>query len=291
MKIGFFGLGNMGAPMARNLLSAGHQVVGYDVVPQAVQSFAGDGGRGAESVEQAAREMEAIITMLPSGETVKQLYLGEGGILQHADTQTLLIDSSTIAASDAGEVAQAAGDKGFAMLDAPVSGGVAGAQAGTLTFIVGGGQQALERAKPILGKMGKNIFYAGGNGAGQVAKMCNNMLLAIHMIGTSEALELGAKHGLDPKVLSEIMKNSSGDNWSLQKYNPYPQVMDASPASRDYQGGFGVKLMVKDLGLAQAAARGSQAQTPLGSRALELYQEHARDWADRDFSSILQHLK
>ena len=290
MQIAFFGLGRMGGPMARHLVRAGYGPKGYDVVPEAVQSFVSQGGQGASSVEEALRDAEVVVTMLPSGTIAKELYLGPGGILSHVRPKTLLIDSSTIAAVDAVEMAQAARDKGLRMVDAPVSGGVGGAKAASLTFIVGGEREDVERARPVLEKMGKAIFHAGKNGAGQVAKICNNMLLAIHMIGTSEALNLGVKHGLDPKVLSQIMQQSSGDNWSLQKYNPYPQVMPSSPASQDYEGGFGVKLMLKDLKLAQLAAREVAAYTPLGTLAQELYVHHGQDEADKDFSSILKYI-
>ena len=291
MKIGFFGLGNMGGPMANNLLTAGYQVKGYDIVQDALQTFAERGGEVARSVQEASRGVAAIVSMLPSGESAKELYLGAEGILAATTPETLLIDSSTIASRDAMEMARAARDKGFSMIDAPVSGGVAGAEAATLTFIVGGEGEALERARPVLKKMGKNIFHAGKSGAGQVAKICNNMLLAIHMIGTGEALNLGVRHGLDPRVLSEIMKQSSGDNWSLQKYNPYPQVMPGVPASRNYQGGFGVELMLKDLNLSQDAASEASAATPLGTLARDLYAHHAKQHSGRDFSSILQHIK
>ena len=287
MKIGFFGLGNMGGPMARNLVKAGHQVKGFDVVESSIESFSKDGGQGTDSVEQACKDVDFIITMLPNGKIVKDLYLGESGILKHASPSTLLIDSSTIAAADANEVALAAQQSQFDMLDAPVSGGVSGSIAGTLSFIVGGNKDSFNKARPVLENMGTNIFHAGESGAGQVAKICNNMLLAIHMIGTSEALKLGTKHGLDPKVLSEIMKKSSGDNWSLQKYNPFPGVMEKTPASNDYQGGFGVKLMLKDLDLSQDAAKLIGVDTPLGEHATRLYQKHANNSADLDFSSII----
>ena len=281
----------MGGPMAKNLLGAGHSVVGYDVQPEALRSFVESGGRGAGSVEEAVRDVEVIVSMLPSGKIARELYLGENGILAHADSSTLLVDCSTIAAADALAMARAAREKGLAMIDAPVSGGVAGAEAATLTFIVGGEKAALTKAQSVLEKMGKNVLHAGGNGAGQVAKICNNMLLAIHMIGTSEALNLGVRHGLDPKVLSEIMKRSSGDNWSLQKYNPYPQVMEGVPAANYYEGGFGVNLMLKDLNLAHSAAVEASAQTPLGEKALTLYREHAKHHGDKDFSSVLEAIK
>ncbi len=227
--------------------------------------------------------------MLPSGKHVAELYTEE--FIRQLKPDTLLIDSSTIDAVTARSVAQLAASKGCRMIDAPVSGGTGGAQAGTLTFIVGGKQEDYEKARPVLKCMGQNIFYAGTSGAGQVAKICNNMLLAIHMIGTSEAINLGIKNGLDPKILSEIMQKSSGKNWSLEVYNPYPGVMENAPASREYSGGFAVDLMTKDLGLAAEAGLESKTSTPLGNTALNLY----RMWSDAgngkiDFSSIIQFL-
>lgn len=291
MKIGFFGLGNMGLPMARNLVKAGHTVKGYDVVADAVEAFSKDGGEGVSSVVQACTNVDVIVTMLPSGKIAKDLYLGETGILKNIDSSVLLIDSSTIAAEDAKEIGEHAKSHGNLMIDAPVSGGVAGATAGTLSFIVGGPKDAFDKAKPILENMGANIFHAGESGAGQVAKICNNMLLAIHMVGTCEALNMGMKHGLDPIILSEIMKKSSGDNWSLQKYNPVPGVMETTPSSHEYRGGFGSNLMLKDLGLAQEAASASDSQTPLGKFVYELYTSHCKENGDLDFSSILNLIK
>lgn len=291
-QIAFIGLGNMGTPMAANLLKAGHQLAVFDLVPEAVARLEQAGARAAVSAADAAAGAQVVISMLPAGQHVKGLYLGEGALLDAVGPDTLLIDCSTIDAQTARELAAAAGQRGLAMLDAPVSGGVAGAEAGTLTFIVGGEAAALERARPILEAMGKKIFHAGGAGAGQVAKMCNNMLLGILMTGTAEALNLGAANGLDPKVLSEIMKASSGNNWALQVYNPYPGVMDGVPASRDYQGGFGVDLLVKDLGLALAAGMASQTALPLGTLVRQLYMAHSKQGAGRlDFSSIIRFLE
>jgi 3-hydroxyisobutyrate dehydrogenase len=212
--------------------------------------------------------------------------------LPHIPKGTLVIDCSTIAAQTAITVSKAANALGLTMLDAPVSGGTGGAIAGTLTFIVGGEDDALERARPLLSAMGKNIFHAGGHGAGQTAKICNNMLLGIQMIGTAEALALGVANGLDPHVLSDIMVKSSGRNWSLELYNPYPDVMENVPASRGYTGGFGVDLMLKDLGLATETALNSQASIPLGEMARNLYAMHSKAGAGGlDFSSILQILQ
>lgn len=285
-RIGFVGLGNMGGHMARNLVAAGHQVTVFDLVPDLVASV--EGASAGADASACAREVDVFISMLPAGRHVAGLYLGEDGILAHAGAGTLLIDCSTIDPDTARQVATAAAERDLEMLDAPVSGGTAGAESGTLTFMVGGPDAALERARPLLEVMGRNIFYAGGAGAGQTAKVCNNMLLAIHMAGTAEALALGVNNGLDPAVLSEIMKQSSGGNWSLNVYNPYPGVMDGVPASRGYQGGFLVDLMTKDLGLAIAAAQASGSGVPLGSLAASLYRLHARqsNAGGLDFSSI-----
>jgi 3-hydroxyisobutyrate dehydrogenase len=289
--IAFIGLGNMGAPMAHNLLRAGYRLSVFDISATAVDGLAAAGARPATSVQDAVREADLVISMLPASSHVRELYLGEGGVLGMALPHALLIDCSTIAADVAKEVADAATARGFAMLDAPVSGGTAGATAGTLTFIVGGEAETLERAKAVLEKMGKNVFHAGAAGAGQVAKICNNMLLGILMAGTAEALNLGVAHGLDPHVLSDIMLKSSGRNWALELYNPWPGVMKAAPASRGYSGGFGTALMLKDLRLAQEAAQAMQALTPLGSLTRQLYAAHADNGnGELDFSSIVNSL-
>lgn len=288
-RIAFIGLGNMGAPMARNLLKAGYRLQVFDVVETLLESFRSLGATVAASAGEAARDVDAVITMLPSGAHVRSVYLGERGVLSAVRAGTLLIDSSTIAPEDARAVAQAAAEKNYEMIDAPVSGGTAGAQAGTLTFIVGGEIAALERARPLLEKMGKSIFHAGRGGTGQVAKICNNMLLGIQMIGTAEALSLGVANGVDAATLSGIMAKSSGRNWTLEVYNPWPGVMDGVPASRDYSGGFGSDLMLKDLGLAQEAALASKSATPLGALARQLYQLHGQAGHGKlDFSSVLK---
>lgn len=288
-KIAFIGLGNMGGPMAANLVKKGHQVVGYDLSETALNQLKTQGGAVATSAMAAAKDAEVVISMLPSGKHVADLYTT--AFIDQLAPHTLLIDSSTIDAVTAREVASAAVAKGHAMIDAPVSGGTGGAQAGTLTFIVGGAASDFERAKPILEAMGENIFYAGESGAGQVAKICNNMLLAIHMIGTSEAINLGVRHGLDPKVLSEIMQKSSGRNWSLEVYNPYPGVSENTPSSKEYAGGFAVDLMKKDLGLAAAASLDTKSSTPLGSAALNLYTMWSEAGNGKiDFSSIIKFL-
>jgi 3-hydroxyisobutyrate dehydrogenase len=288
-RVAFIGLGNMGAPMARNLLKAGYELRVFDVVNTVLESFRSLGAAVASSAAEAVRDADAVVTMLPTGGHVKAVYLGEKGILAAARAGTLFIDSSTIAAEDARAVATAAAAKSLQMIDAPVSGGTAGAEAGTLTFIVGAEAKVLESARPLLEKMGKNIFHAGSNGAGQVAKICNNMLLGILMIGTAEALSLGVANGLDPATLSGIMAKSSGRNWALEVYNPWPGVMEGVPASREYSGGFGSELMLKDLGLAQQTAMASRSVSPLGALARELYQLHCQLGQGKlDFSSVLK---
>ena len=287
MNIGFIGLGNMGLPMAINLVKAGHEVSGFDLVQSQLDAFVTAGGKVAANANAAAKGADVVITMLPASKHVESLYLGESGLLANADPKTLLIDCSTISPKVAQAVAGAAKAKGFAMVDAPVSGGTAGAQAGTLTFMVGGEDSVVECIRPILEKMGKNIFHAGGNGAGQTVKVCNNMLLGIQMLGTCEALRLGIANGLDPKVLSDIMSKSSGRNWALELYNPCPGVMENVPASREYAGGFGVDLMLKDMGLATENAQSLAANVPLAKLAQQLYEMHSKaGHGQLDFSSV-----
>lgn len=275
--------------MAINLVNKGHEVSGFDLSRAALDLFTQAGGKEVTHAIDAAREADVIISMLPSGKHVAELY--SASFLDQLKPDTLIIDSSTIDPKTAREVTALALSKGMRMIDAPVSGGTAGAKAGTLSFIVGGEDHDFERAKPILQKMGQNIFHAGASGAGQVAKMCNNMLLAIHMIGTSEAINLGIRQGLDAKVLSEIMQKSSGRNWSLEVYNPYPGVMENAPASREYNGGFAVDLMSKDLALAADAANETKTSTPLGSTAMNLYRMWGASGNGKlDFSSIIKFL-
>jgi len=286
-KIGFIGLGNMGEPMATNLVKAGFDVIGFDLIEEAKKKAERNGIQIAEDAVSASDNVDALISMLPASEHVESLYLGEDGLLSKLDKTVLIIDCSTIAPDSAIKVANQAKDLELSMVDAPVSGGVVGAQESTLTFIVGGAENNVERARPLLEKMGSNIFHAGSNGAGQVAKVCNNMLLAIHMCGTAEAIALGVKNGLDAGVLSEIMRKSSGGNWSLEVYNPYPGVMSSAPASRNYEGGFLNKLMAKDLGLAKEASESSNSETPMGDLARKLYQDLINQgYEDLDFSSI-----
>ncbi len=286
-RIGFVGLGNMGAPMARNLAAAGNEVKVFDLVTDLMDAI--EGGSPQATAVDTAKRIDVFISMLPAGRHVDALYMGDDGIINQCDPGTLLIDCSTIDPATAQKVAAAAHTRGLSMLDAPVSGGTAGAEAGTLTFMVGGDSEALKRAREVLEVMGGKVLHAGASGAGQIAKVCNNMLLAIQMVGTAEALALGVSNGLDAGVLSEIMKQSSGGNWPLNVYNPYPGVMDGVPASRGYSGGFLVDLMSKDLGLAMETAEQSRSSVPMGALAKNLYRVHEQlHGAGRlDFSSIL----
>ncbi|SHH86955.1 3-hydroxyisobutyrate dehydrogenase [Pollutimonas bauzanensis] len=291
-RIAFIGLGHMGSPMALNLVKAGHELVVFDLVPAAVKVLADAGASAAASAPAAVKDAEVVISMLPASKHVEGLYLGEAGLLTQIAANTLVLECSTIAPESARKVAAAALERGIRMVDAPVSGGTGGAVAGTLTFIVGGAAADLESARPYLEKMGKNIFHAGAAGAGQVAKICNNMLLGILMAGTSEALALGVANGLDPKVLSDIVAKSSGRNWATELYNPWPGVMEHAPASNGYAGGFGVDLMLKDLGLAAESALNARASVPLGELARNLYSMHsAQGNGALDFSSILNLFK
>lgn len=292
MNIAFIGLGNMGGPMALNLHKAGHAVKAFDLSTAACDKLAAEGVAIATDTAAAVQGAEVVISMLPASAHVEGLFLGtstQAGILPLLPAGTLVIDCSTIAAASARKVADAAQAQGVQFIDAPVSGGTGGAIAGTLTFMVGGDAAVLERARPLLEKMGANIFHAGAVGAGQTAKICNNMLLGILMVGTSEAIALGVANGLDPKVLSEIMRRSSGGNWALEKYNPCPGVHENAPASKGYAGGFGTDLMLKDLGLSQEAATAVKAATPLGGMARNLYAMHSiAGNGGLDFSSIIQ---
>ncbi len=292
MNIAFIGLGNMGGPMALNLHKAGHAVKAFDLSSAACDKLAAEGITIATDTATAVQGAEVVISMLPASAHVEGLFLGtssQAGILPLLPAGTLVIDCSTIAAASARKVADAAQAQGVQFIDAPVSGGTGGAIAGTLTFMVGGDAAVLERARPLLEKMGANIFHAGSVGAGQTAKICNNMLLGILMVGTSEAIALGVANGLDPKVLSEIMRRSSGGNWALEKYNPCPGVHENAPASKGYAGGFGTDLMLKDLGLSQEAATAVKASTPLGGMARNLYAMHSiAGNGGLDFSSIIQ---
>ena len=293
MKIGFIGLGNMGNPMARNLVKAGHAVKGYDVIPALLDKAVSQGVSRATSVADCVAGCEVVVTMLPSSPHVRSVYENASGVLAAAKPGMLLIDSSTIDPLTAREVAFDALAKGLTMVDAPVSGGTGGAEAGTLTFMVGGEAKDFEAVKPILACMGRNIVHCGGSGNGQVAKICNNMMLAIEMIATSEGMTLAAKLGMDPKVFAGIVNTSSGRCWSSDTYNPYPGVLENVPASRGYTGGFGADLMLKDLTLVTEAAKSARVPVLLGAIAQQVYQKHSADGhGTKDFSSvILQYLK
>jgi 3-hydroxyisobutyrate dehydrogenase len=285
--IGFIGLGNMGAPMAANLVKAGHRVTAFDIIPAAVAAVAQQGGRAAVSAVEAVAAGDIVITMLPAGPQVREVYLGNGGVLGRAAKDALLIDCSTIDVESARAVAGAAGEAGFDMLDAPVSGGTAGAAGASLTFMVGGSAAAFARAQPILAAMGRTIVHAGPAGSGQAVKICNNMMLAISMIGTCEALSLGQKLGIAPQMLFDVVSKSTGQSWALTGYCPAPGPVPSSPANRDYAPGFTAAMMLKDLRLAQQAAGASASPTPLGAAAAALYQLFVDEGTGGlDFSAI-----
>jgi 3-hydroxyisobutyrate dehydrogenase len=285
--IGFIGLGNMGGHMAHNLIKAGHSVKAFDVVGELLQIALDRGAGRAASVAEAASEVDIVVTMLPAGEHVRDVYLGAAGVIAAARADTLLIDSSTIDVRTAREVAAVAADKALSMLDAPVSGGVGGAQAGTLTFMVGGAAEAFAAARPLLDVMGANIIHAGGAGNGQAAKACNNMMLAINMIGTCEAFNLAAALGLEAQTFFDIASTASGQSWAMTSYCPVPGPVPASPANNDYKPGFTVAMMLKDLRLAQGAAADTGAQTVLGKEAEQLFATLSGGGHDAlDFSAI-----
>jgi 3-hydroxyisobutyrate dehydrogenase len=291
-RIGFIGLGNMGLPMALNLIKDGHEVSGFDLSPDGVEKLKAGGGKSAQDAPSLAAESGVVITMLPAGKHVRDVYLGPDGIIAKAKPGTLLIDSSTIDVDSARTVAAAAAVKGLPMLDAPVSGGVGGAQAGTLTFMVGGPDEAFAKAEALLKVMGKNVVHAGAAGAGQAAKICNNMILGISMIAVGEAFVLAEKLGLDKQKLFDIASKSSGQCWSLTTYCPVPGPVPTSPANRDYQAGFTAAMMLKDLKLAQDAANASGATTPLGAEAASLYGLYVgQGEGGRDFSGIVRFLR
>jgi 3-hydroxyisobutyrate dehydrogenase len=290
MKIGFIGLGHMGNPMARNLLKHAHTLKVFDVVPELAKKLADIGCEEAASPTDCAQGVDMVITMLPSSPHMRSVYAGaDENVFAGAAPGTLLIDCSTIDPHTARDVAFDAMAKKLRMIDAPVSGGTGGAEAGTLTFMVGGEMADFEKAKPILECMGKNIVHCGGIGNGQVAKICNNMMLAIEMIATAEGMSLAAKLGMDPKVFAKIANSSSGRCWSSDTYNPYPGVIDSAPASRGYAGGFGSDLMLKDLTLVTEAAKAARQPVMLGAAAQQLYQMHSSMGNGAlDFSSIIK---
>jgi len=290
-KIGFIGLGNMGGPMAANLVKAGHDVKGFDLVAENLENLSKTGGTVAATVADAVSDAEIVISMLPAGKHVTAVYSGPDGVLENTPAGALLIDCSTIDVTTARDIAQTASGKGFEMLDAPVSGGIMGAQGATLTFMTGASDTAFARAEPVLAQMGKNIIHAGGPGNGQAAKVCNNMLLGISMIGVSEAFNLADKLGLDRQKLFDISSTASGQCWSLTTYCPVPGPVATSPANNDYKPGFSVEMMLKDLKLSQDAANSAGVETPLGGHATELYDAFADAGnGNVDFSGIIRYL-
>ncbi|UVI39304.1 3-hydroxyisobutyrate dehydrogenase [Qipengyuania spongiae] len=287
MKIAFIGLGNMGGGMAANLVKAGHDVNAFDLSEDALAAAKSNGCATFTDAGEAVHGVDGVVTMLPNGAIVKSVYTDS--VIGRAPEGAVLLDCSTIDVATARETIAAAEAAGYAMVDAPVSGGIAAANGGTLTFMVGGSETAFDRAKPVLEAMGKAVIHAGDAGAGQTAKICNNMLLAITMIGTSEAMKMAEKLGLDPQKFYEISSQSTGYNWPLNDYTPLPGVGKESPADRDYQGGFATALMLKDLRLAMDAAETADAAVPLGSRAASLYEDFAGAGnGGLDFSAIIK---
>jgi 3-hydroxyisobutyrate dehydrogenase len=290
--IGFIGLGNMGGPMSRNLLNAGYRLRVFDVAPAAVERAVAAGAHPATNVADATTGTDVVITMLPAGEQVRDVYLGEAGIIATAPPGTLLIDCSTIDVVTAREVSAVAETAGFDMIDAPVSGGVAGAEAATLTFMVGGSPDAFAAAEPILRSMGKTVVHTGGAGNGQAAKVCNNLILGVSMIAVCEAFVLAEKLGLPVQTLFDVASQSSGQCWSLTSYCPVPGPVPSSPANRDYRPGFSAAMMLKDLRLAQSAATDVAAATSLGTHAAALYAAFVdHGGASSDFSGIINMIR
>ena len=290
--IGFIGLGKMGAPMAVNLQKAGHQLKVYDIVPENVERLTAAGAEAAPDLQNAAKGVDIVITMLPAGAQVREVYLGASAILAAANPGALFIDCSTIDVATARSVAEAAEKAGMAMVDAPVSGGVAGAEGATLTFMVGGSEDAFKQAEPILQSMGKAVVHAGAAGNGQAAKICNNMILGVSMIAVCEAFVLADKLGLDRQSLFDIASKASGQCWSLTSYCPVPGPVPSSPANRNYAPGFTAAMMLKDLLLSQDAASDCGAATPLGAKAAELYGQFSdQGGGPCDFSGIIEFLR
>ena len=290
-RIGFIGLGNMGLPMAMNLVRAGHAVAGFDLSADSLRRFGEAGGAVAGAIADAVRGAQVVITMLPAGSHVRDVLMRPDGVLAQAAAGALLIDSSTIDVRTSRDLAAAAAARDLAMLDAPVSGGVSGATAGTLTFMVGGETAAFERARPVLAQMGRTIVHAGLSGAGQAAKVCNNLMLGISMIGVAEAFALADKLGLDRQALFDISAKSSGQCWALTGYCPVPGPVPSSPANRDYEAGFAVDLMLKDLALATAAEAQTGAAPVLGEAARAAYERlSGMGLGAKDFSVIARAL-
>ena len=291
-QIAFIGLGNMGSGMCANLCKAGHDVHAFDLSAEAVKAAAEQGAKPAATLADAVSGAEVIVSMLPAGKHVLSVYFGDDGVASHAAPGTLFLDCSTIAVEDAREAASKAEAAGFPMVDAPVSGGTAAADAGTLTFMVGGPDEAFAKAKPILDVMGKNIFHAGGSGNGQAAKIANNMLLGISMIGTCEAFNLAEKLGLDAQTFYDISSTASGQCWSMTSYCPAPGPVPTAPSNRDYKPGFAVAMMLKDLHLAAGAAKAAGAEIALGEMAEKIYEDlDSRGHGGLDFSGVMKDIK
>ena len=291
-NIAFIGLGNMGSCMCANLAAAGHQIRAFDLNPQSVADAVTAGATAAEDIATCVSDAEFIITMLPAGAHVHSVYFDADGVLAHASPSALLIDCSTIAVDEARSAATQAQAQGFSTLDAPVSGGVAAAKAGTLTFMVGGATSDFDRAKALLSDMGQNIFHAGPSGNGQAAKTANNMLLGISMIATSEAFNLAAKLGLDAQTFFDISSKASGQCWSMTSYCPAPGPVPASPANNDYEPGFAVAMMLKDLRLARDAAASAGAQINFGQQAEQIYASlDEQGLTGKDFSVVMRHIE
>jgi 3-hydroxyisobutyrate dehydrogenase len=288
-RIGFIGLGNMGLPMVRNLLAAGHEVTAFDLVRTALDAAVAAGAGPAGGAAEAAAAAEVVITMLPEGRHVREVYQGARGVIEAVPDGALLIDCSTIDVATARAVYQAAALRGLEMIDAPVSGGVVGAANATLTFMIGGEESAVARARPILETLGATLVHTGPAGNGQVAKVCNNMMLAISMIGVAEAFTMAERLGLSAQALFDVASKSSGQSWALTSYCPVPGLVPSSPANRDYQPGFTAAMMAKDLRLAQDAANSVDAPTPLGGQARSLYALlKGRGQGELDFSAIIK---
>jgi 3-hydroxyisobutyrate dehydrogenase len=291
MKIAFIGLGHMGKPMAKNLLKAGFSLSVYDVVPEVMQTLILEGAKGAASLREVVEDADVVITMLQTGNQVKEVCLGEEGLFAHLKKNALYIDSSSIEIHITRELHAEAQNRSIAAIDAPVSGGTKGAEAGTLTFMVGGTEKDFQRAQPILENMGKKIIYAGHAGSGQAAKICNNLILGISMIGVCEGFNLGQKLGLDPEKFFEISSNASGQCWSMTSYCPVPGIIEKAPSNNNYEPGFMAKMMLKDLRLGQHAAEDVQAAIPMGGKAAELFEMFvSKGYGEKDFSGIIKML-
>ena len=291
-NVGFIGIGNMGKPMVLNLIHAGYRIKAFDIIGSAMDAAVEGGAQTASSTKDASMGVDAVVTMLPSGKHMRDVYLGEAGVIAAAAESTLLIDSSTIDVETARDVNEAATSAGLDMLDAPVSGGVAGAENAALTFMVGGTEGAFERAEPLLKTMGKTVIHAGGAGTGQAAKICNNMILGLSMLGVSEAFILAERLNLDAQKLFDIASKASGQCWALTTYCPVPGPVPTSPANRDYQPGFTAEMMLKDLRLSQEASQKVGVATPLGAVATAIYTLYTNSGHSKtDFSGIINMIR